>query len=322
MEQIVFKEDNKVRTQDRAIHECYRFVLSFPPHLVGDYLHKFRVNTYSTVLDPFCGTGTTLVECKKLGIPSVGVESNPLAFFASQVKVDWSVDCDGLREHANRIAKETMESLERQPSVLRKLPTETESLLLTHSISPVPLHKVLVLLETIEAHPDQAFNPFEKLALAKALVSRFSNLRFGPEVGLGPVKQDAPVVPLWIERVRSMADDLRTVRSKASTPSKVLQGDSREISRLVAPNSIDAVITSPPYPNEKDYTRTTRLESVLLGFVRNKVELRCVKQAMIRSNTRGVYKADTDDRAIASNVEIQELATQIERRRLELGKTS
>ena len=32
----------------------------------------------------------------------------------------------------------------------------------------------------------------------------------------------------------------------------------------------DAVITSPPYPNEKDYTRTTRLESVLLGFIRTK----------------------------------------------------
>ena len=42
--------------------------------------------------------------------------------------------------------------------------------------------------------------------------------------------------------------------------------DAREASSVLLPNSVDAVITSPPYPNEKDYTRTTRLESVLLGY--------------------------------------------------------
>jgi hypothetical protein len=42
----------------------------------------------------------------------------------------------------------------------------------------------------------------------------------------------------------------------------------------------------------------------------------------LRSNTRGVYKADEDDRWIADHTEIQRLAKAIERRRLELGKTS
>jgi tRNA G10 N-methylase Trm11 len=42
------------------------------------------------VLDPFCGTGTTIVECRKNCIASVGIEANRMAFFASQVKVDWS----------------------------------------------------------------------------------------------------------------------------------------------------------------------------------------------------------------------------------------
>jgi hypothetical protein len=82
------------------------------------------------------------------------------------------------------------------------------------------------------------------------------------------------------------------------------------------------VITSPPYPNEKDYTRTTRLESVLLGFIQSKADLQALKRDLVRSNTRGVYKADTDDEWVSSHAEIQRIAGAIEKRRQELGKTS
>lgn len=85
-----FKEDNKLRLEDRVGHDWYRFVLSFPPHLVREYLARFGVDSKQRVLDPFCGTGTTLVECKKLGIPSAGIERNPMAWFASRVKISWS----------------------------------------------------------------------------------------------------------------------------------------------------------------------------------------------------------------------------------------
>ena len=80
---------NKVRSEDRTVHEWYRFVLSFPPHLVKTYLQRFEIGSDDVVLDPFCGTGTTLVECKKSGISSMGIEFNPMARFASGVKVDW-----------------------------------------------------------------------------------------------------------------------------------------------------------------------------------------------------------------------------------------
>lgn len=53
---------NKLDSQDRAFHDWYRFVLSYPPHLVRDYLEDFGLDSSHTVLDPFCGTGTTLVE--------------------------------------------------------------------------------------------------------------------------------------------------------------------------------------------------------------------------------------------------------------------
>src|SRR5258706_9824215 len=103
---------NRVRTEDSSVHDWYRFVLSFPPHLVREYLTKFGITKQHTVLDPFCGTGTTLVECKKLGIQSVGVEGNPMAHFASRVKVNWSASPKELSTHAKRVAVDVTASLE------------------------------------------------------------------------------------------------------------------------------------------------------------------------------------------------------------------
>ena len=58
------REDNKLKPSDRAAHQWYRFVLSFPPHLVRDYAAKFGLDSRHRVLDPFCGTGATPVEWK------------------------------------------------------------------------------------------------------------------------------------------------------------------------------------------------------------------------------------------------------------------
>jgi DNA modification methylase len=333
------REDNKLRIEDRAAHDWYRFVLSYPAHLVRDYISRFEVEPGGLVLDPFCGTGTTLVECKKLGIRSVGIESNPMASFASQVKVDWSVDPNGLIEHADHIANRTWEKLDaagigdsshlplftkerRRVVELQSLPEEKAKLLLKDSISPLPLHKTLVLIETLNEDLEKAFSQHERLALAKAIVSGISNLHFGPEVGVSPPKPDAPVVQTWLNYVRRMAEDLRALGRVGDTQATVKTGDSRELLSLLQPNSVNAVLTSPPYPNEKDYTRTTRLESVLLGFIENKHDLRLLKKNLLRSNTRGVYKADTDDLLVEENVEVQRIAKAIEARRIELGKTS
>jgi hypothetical protein len=119
-----------------------------------------------------------------------------------------------------------------------------------------------------------------------------------------------------------MAQDLAEYADLAGVKAECHRGDARQLRSLLQPHSIDAIITSPPYPNEKDYTRTTRLESVLLGFLQNKQDLREFKQSLIRSNTRNVYKVDDDDRYLAAESQVTDLAQAIEDRRLALKKTS
>lgn len=315
-------ELNRPYVDDLPVHEWYRFVLSYPPHIVRDYVDRFGVAPGMTVLDPYCGTGTTLVECKKLGIESIGIEPNPVVHFAASVKTDWTIDPDALVASAERIAAEARGQLAARNGHLVTLSEDQETLLIRNSISPLPLHKSLVLRDAIRSTGDDPCRRHLELALAKQLVFSYSNLRFGPEVGVSAKKkEDADVVPLWLAAVHSMADDLRGM-DRPGPPSHVLRGDARYACSLLEPGSIDAVIDSPPYPNEKDYTRTTRLESVVLGFLSDRADLRQMKNNLMRSNTRNVYAGDSDGDWVANNDRVMDLADRIEARRLDLGKTS
>ncbi len=326
---------NKLAPGDRAFHDWYRFVLSFPPHLVSNYIEDFGLDGRHVILDPFCGTGTTIVESKLHGIKTIGIEANIFAHFASSVKADWEINPDSLRNEARKIADATLGLLKAQgiddssllrgrlkEVPLRTLDPEASRLLLSNSISPLPLHKTLILLDCLKKQQTEPYYRHALLALANALVFRISNLHFGPEVGVGKPKIDIPVVASWLYEVERIANDLKQVKGKSFPDAKVYLGDARDVSSILEPNSVDAVITSPPYPNEKDYTRTTRLESVVLGFIKGKAELREMKKTFIRSNTRGVYKDDEDDKWIVGHPEIQRIAASIEKRRTELGKNS
>ena len=324
---------NSLLPSDTAAHDWYRFVLSFPPHLVREYVARLGVTRDEVMLDPFCGTGTTLVECKKLGISSVGIEALPSSAFVANTKVDWSVDPKSLLTRAKKVSQRAIKRLHADgisdeatndvvaPAELRQLPPDAAKLIFKNAISPLPLHKTLVLVEELKRHQSDTYTDHEMLALASAIVGDISNLKFGPEVGVGKIKQDAPVVSAWLRRLTKIAADLGDL-TEYDAISKVHCGDAREIDQILEPNSIDAVITSPPYPNEKDYTRTVRIESVILGFFEDRMDLRATKQHLLRSNSRTVYKADTDDEWIPHASPVHELADQIEARRIELGKTS
>ena len=328
-------QSNKIQPDDAAGHDWYRFVLSYPPHLVKYYLDRFDLSAGASVLDPFSGTGTTVLEAVKNGYRGLGVEANPVAHLASTTKLDWKVDSSKLLRSAESIAKR-LERNFREAGIrdedestkevnwfeLKKLPPVSHKLLLKDSINPVSLHKSLCLIELIQRTNLDIRNHL-LVAAVTTIVNDVSNLKFGPEVGVRRVKSDKPILVPWLARVRRMAQDLTELKaSDKTTEGKIVLGDARLVDTYFPKNSVDAIITSPPYPNEKDYSRTTRLENVLLGFVGNMQEQRKVKKRFVRSNTRSVYKDDQDHLFVKDIDSIQKVARKIEERRIELGKTS
>ncbi|MFQ5881049.1 MAG: hypothetical protein ACE5I9_01070 [Candidatus Methylomirabilales bacterium] len=351
---------NRLQPEDEAVHGWYRFVLGYPPHLVREYLKTLKADpSRDWVFDPFCGTATTPVEARLLGFSTVSTDANPISTLATQVKLSWDIDLDKVRSRLDDILGLAAACLRRvrltpvaeinqqlalfsaqllkgeandvglgaahfDPNAL--LPPETAALIPRGFISTKPLQRVLALRYAIEkVVPQQDIHDFMALALANTIVTTAGNVGFGPEIYCLPPRDDADALSDFAAMVTRMMSDLQTILAKQHRPyplAHVFKEDARTLSQLDDCPRIGDVITSPPYPNEKDYTRSTRLESVLLGLIRTKEDLRALKSSLLRSNTRNVFVGDDDDTFIKDIPSVVRVAEEIEEKRMRLGKTS
>jgi len=332
---------NSLLEADRPFHGWYRFVLSYPPHLVRQYCEHFDLGENSLVLDPFCGTGTTLVEAKKNGIPSIGCDAHPFAALVSRVKTNWNLDTGLLRGLANRICKAADKSLTRNgleqlsfesafiqetaPTTFSGLNEDEQKILPTGFVSERPLRRLLLLRKEIIASTEASevgVREFFLVALGHVIANGAGNFAFGPEIYRTKPKEDYDVTGHYARQITQMMDDLDDARLHGigDCAATVMECDARSLTDL--PGNISAVITSPPYPNEKDYTRTTRVESLILGLMSDKKTLRHIKESLLRSNTRNIFVDDRDRDEVREFQSIQKICAEIEGRRLDLGKTS
>lgn len=332
---------NTLLPEDRAIHGWYRFVLSYPPHLVRRYGEIFDLSSKDLLLDPFCGTGTTLVEAKKRQISSVGCDAHPFAALISRVKTNWSLDVARLRRTLTRIlrtAGKAMREHDLEPlsfdaemvcaDTLNSnggLSEAEQRLLPTGFLSVRPLRRLLLLRAEIDAATRTDTAPYRKffqLAFAHVIANGAGNFAFGPEIYRTKPKPDYDVLGHFARHADLMVSEMEAAQNRKGyrTRCHVLQMDARTLEGL--PDQISAVITSPPYPNEKDYTRTTRVETVLLGLVSDRPGLREAKEALLRSNTRNVFVSDRDGEEVSEFTDIRRICDRIEKRRVELEKTS
>ena len=350
---------NRLRSSDEVIHGWYRFVLGYPPHLVREYLKELQAEPERDwILDPFCGTATTPVEARLHGFSTISLDANPISYLATRVKLNWNVNLEKINNvldnvldlAANCLKKKGLSIIpqgEYQLSFLssmiidsrykdhalvnsfspsRLLPSKAAALIPNGFISKKPLLRVLTLryaIENLVQSTDQS--DFLKLALASTIVKPAGNVGFGPEVYRLPPQEDVDVFDAFSNTVTRMITDLQenNLRQPKPFPAyNVMIDDARVLSSLHSSSPIGVIITSPPYPNEKDYTRSTRLESVLLGLITSKSDLRLLKERLLRSNTRNVFVNDDDDKFVEDIDSVRKVAEEIERKRIELDKTS
>ena len=101
------------------IHNWYRFIFAYPDHLVTSMLTHLNAKEGEFLLDPFCGTGTTLIEGMKFGMNCIGIEANPVCVLASRVKTNWGLSSSNLSEASETIlnaAKPLREVLDAVPN--------------------------------------------------------------------------------------------------------------------------------------------------------------------------------------------------------------
>jgi hypothetical protein len=179
------------------------------------------------------------------------------------------------------------------------------------------LHDVVALKQAVldVAHGSRS-KKLLLLAAMNELVFTASNVRFGPELYCGE-KRTGRLIDAFLAKVARMADDLKATKGSPAAKIVVKNGDSRELSRswLKPPSrKFDAVITSPPYPTEHDYTRNSRLELAFLGEVHDKDSLRAIKRRMVRSHTKGIYVTDNDELLVSRFRSIQRVVRAIEKK--------
>ncbi len=324
IEKTTRKTTPKIPTSQQAIlngevHNWYRIVHGYSDHLVKKLLDKFEVKSGQWVIDPFCGSGTTLVECKKHGINAVGIDANPSSCFAAKVKTNWSLQSWRLKQLLEEVGRKQQRALR-----YRHFSDPTfEYLLLSGMIkrgwiSREPLRKAIAIKSSIHALPtSSSYRDALLLALLSEVIQGASNVKFGPEVYCAKKKRNADVFGGFEILVNRFASDLKKVSTLTAGDVRVFEGDSRQCYNVLKGRMTvryDAVICSPPYPTEHDYTRNSRLELVMLEDVLSRADLRRIKQRMIRSHTKNIYKDDNDASLVEEHPIIKQLVQKLERK--------
>jgi len=263
------------------IHRWYYFKEGFSHELVEQVIDEFfNNNGTNEILDPFCGSATTLVTAQIRGIKSTGVEINPFLTFVAKVKTSNNINIKKFDEdskkainNAKRIGvKKNLEAPDL--SSFRKV-FERDN-----------LQKLLALKKAISKTSYKRSRDLLKLALASIIEESSKIKRYGK--GLRLVKKDVKdPFTLFSEKCSIMSEDLKNNGNRLA--STVKNQDARKIGNLSGEKT-NLVIFSPPYINSFDYNEIYKLELWLLDFVKNYSQFSKLSKKTIRSHLSSEYE--------------------------------
>lgn len=242
---------------DRIAHSEIEGVHPYPAKFVAELpravLECLPVQTGTAVLDPFCGSGTTLVECQRLGLPSVGIDLNPIACLMSRVKVSTAP------KNMDKAARAVLSAAEsvRDPEI-PDIPN------LDHWFRKDIQVRLSCLTEGIAAAAPEA-RDILRLALSSIIV-RVSNQESDTRYAAVAKNTSADEVFTMFRRAVDRLIDVLHSRPYPLSPSTVIEADTLRVSADDIGAPVGLVITSPPYPNAYEYWLYHKYRMWWLGF--------------------------------------------------------
>lgn len=253
-----------------SVHGLHEYKGKFNPQIARAILNILHVPIGGRVLDPFCGSGTSLVECSHLGMKAVGTDINPLAVFIANSKLT------ALQIPARRLhdaLKATIQHLKSTKTTKTNTGSEQRAEYLLSWFEPAILDQIEKLRTAIERGDSECAPPL--LTIASNLLRDYS-LQDPHDLRIRRRKSPLPEVPL-IEAFKEAAslflsrlEDAQSALDRKPEMGKALLLDSRSIklgSRDVGKAKFDCALTSPPYATALPYIDTQRLSLVWLGLL-------------------------------------------------------
>ena len=257
----------KLRT--KHVHRLHPYLGKFIPQLAEIFLRKY---TPKVVYDPFCGSGTTLVEAKSLGIDSVGCDISEFNILLSKVKTD-DYDIKKLDVEINDIVNSFKI---RNGDTLYRVPRmTTNNEYLNRWYSPKALHELLLYKSLI---PNYEYQDIMKIILSRAARSARLTTHYDLDFPKKPQTEPyycykhrricKPVDSAEKFLIRYSFDALRRIKEYDKIKKKSKVHLFCEDSRKVKIPNFDMIFTSPPYLGLIDYHEQHKYAYELLDLKR------------------------------------------------------
>lgn len=250
-----------------SVHGLHEYKGKFNPQVARALLNIYQVTPGQVVLDPFCGSGTTLVECSHLGIDAVGTDINPLAVFLSNAKLSaLSAPIELLKKTQKDISDQL--SSNSRHSCLKSSDERREYLLgwFDQEIY-VEIENIRKVILDLAGDLSPIF-----LAIASNLLRDYSqqdprDLRIRRRSSPLPSEPYTKAFLSAVSQVLGRILATREVIGAGATSGRALLCDVSELMRDDGQQRFDAAITSPPYAMALPYIDTQRLSLVWLGLL-------------------------------------------------------
>lgn len=252
-------------------HPC-RFASQVPATLIG-----LLSNPGDMVLDPFVGSGTTLVESQRLGRPSIGIDLNPVAVIASKAKT-LNQPASRLTAHISALKCEAAMQVGRQLSALRsrmepKIPESVQANKWYTASALEDLGRLWAFIHTLESErrviADAAFSAILLPVCRETRHWGYVCDNTAPQgCHEGDVLAEFCRVLDRLDRAYRDRDAEIAARDQLGQPiskATVIAGDAATVLSKQPKASVDLVLTSPPYFGVCDYVKAQRLSMEWFG---------------------------------------------------------